>query len=482
MMPGIRDILGIMPEIVVASAACGLLLLNFAVPKQAKCAIGWISIAAVVVAGFMTIYATAMYIGDPLVFSGLFSVDGFSAFFKVVLYIATILAILLSLNYIKTEGMNAGEYYILMLFSLCGMMVMVSGTNLLSIYIGLELMSIPIYVLAGFNKTDKKSNEGAMKYVILGAFSSGILLYGISFIYGLTGTTDLASIATALGDSSTRVPALSLGVVMIVAGFGFKVAGVPFHMWAPDVYEGAPTPITAFMSVATKAAAFAVILRVLLFALAPVYDQWYILIAVISIASMAYGNFVAISQKNIKRMLAYSSIGHAGYALLGVASGTAEGIASVMFYMLVYVFMNFGAFAVIIMLKKGGRSGECISDYTGLAKKNKALAFMMLIFLFSLAGIPPLAGFMGKFYVFMALIHTGMIPLAIFGVLMSAVAAYFYIRIVMLMYMKEPEAEFELACSRGLYYVLGISTIGTLWLGIYPGFFLDLAMKASQIL
>ncbi len=478
----IKDLLSIIPELIVAGSACVLLLVDLLISKERKACMAVLSILSVIAAGVASYWLLGADFMGAKSFAGMFELDGFSTFFKFVFYTATVLSILLSFHYVKEEDINLGEYYVLMLFSLSGMMVLASGADLLSIYVGLELMSLPIYVLAGFLQNDVRSNEGAMKYVILGAFSSGILLYGISMVYGLTGTTELSGVAAALSDPSVHVPALSIAIVMMVAGFAFKVAGVPFHMWAPDAYEGAPTPITGFMSAGPKAAAFAVMLRVFMEGLQPAYEQWMVMVGVVAVASMAYGNFVAISQKNIKRMLAYSSIGHAGYALLGVMAGTEEGIASVMFYMAVYVFMNLGAFGIIIMMRKGGQRGELIEEYTGLARSHRGVALLMLIFLFSLAGIPPTAGFMGKFYIFMALIHRGMVGLAIFAVLMSAVAAYFYIRIVMLMYMREPAGEFEFARSKGIYYALFITTVGTVLLGICPGYLVKLAEMASVIM
>ncbi|MCK4738708.1 MAG: NADH-quinone oxidoreductase subunit N [Deltaproteobacteria bacterium] len=479
---GLNDIIAILPEIIVSLSACVLLIVDLFIPKGKKFFIGGIAILTVMVAAFVSFYIAGAGLTGMTVFSGMFAADGFGFFFKGIFFVIAILVILLSLSYVDTEGIENGEYYIFILFSLAGMMVMASGVDLLSIYLGLELMSLPVYILTGYAKLNKRSNEAAMKYVVLGAFSSGILLFGISLIYGITGTTELTGIATALSAGGAEHGALIIAVVMLVAGFGFKIAGVPFHMWSPDVYEGAPTPITAFMSVGPKAAAFAVILRVFLDGLAPAYDTWYLILSIVAVGSMVVGNIVAIAQTNLKRMLAYSSIGHAGYALLGVIAGGEEGVASVMYYMLVYAFMNLGIFAVMLYMRTTKRSGELISDYTGLAKKNAPLAFVMLLFLFSLAGIPPTAGFIGKFYVFMALIHAGHIYLAVIGILLSAVAAYYYIRIIMLMYMKEPEGEFEFVRSRPILYVLTLTAVVVIILGIFPGDLLSLAQSAAVFL
>jgi len=481
MVFGLKDLIAIVPEIIVALGGCMLLLLDFLIPKERKALVAGFAVITVFCAAFFSLFLIGTDVMGRGVLSGMFVVDGFSTFFKFVAYLATVLSIMLSLHYVKEEDINTGEYYILMLFSLFGMMVVASAKDLLTVYIGVELMSLPVYVLVGFMQNDVRSNEGAMKYIILGAFSSGILLYGISLIYGICGTTELTKVAASLSDASTHTPLLSIAIITLIVGFGFKIAAVPFHMWAPDAYEGAPTPITAFMSAGPKAAAFAVILRVFFEGLNPVYGQWMVAVAVVAVLSLIYGNTVAIAQKNIKRMLAYSSIGHAGYALLGLVAGTGEGISAVMYYMAVYAFMNLGAFGVIIMMRKGGQKGEMIEDYAGLAKTNRGLSLVMLIFMFSLAGLPPTAGFVGKFYVFMALIHRGMVGLAMIAVLMSVVAAYFYIRIVMLMYMKEPAAAFEIARTRGMYYALAVATAGTILLGVFPAYLIKIAEMAGGL-
>ena len=466
----------IMPEIIVLSGACLLILLDLVLDQNQKHIIAYLSLLVILIAAAGTWMFAGNNSGEIL--GRMFTIDGYSTFFKMVFYLSTFLAVLLSINYIKVEGVERGEYYVLMLFALSGMMIMASGTDLLSIYIGMELMALSIYVLTGFIQYNGRSNEAAMKYVILGAFSSGGLLYGISLVYGVTGTTQLSDLAAAVKDQGSMDMALVLAIIFLVAGFGFKVAAVPFHMWAPDVYEGAPTSITAFMSVGPKAASFAAILRVFIGALGPVSVSWVNLIAALSIVTMAVGSVVALSQTNIKRMLAYSSIAHAGYALLGLVAGGAGGIAAVMLYMLIYTFMNMGIFGTIILMRKGNFRGENIEDYAGLSKVNKGAALLMLIFLFSLAGIPPTAGFVGKFYIFMALIRSGYVPLAVIAVIMSAISAYFYIRIVMLIYMKEPTREFDLARSPANSLALAIAVAGTILIGILPAWFLDLAKSA----
>ena len=381
----------------------------------------------------------------------------------------------MSPRYLEEEDIARGEYYVLLLFALSGMMIMASGLDLLSIYVGMELQALCIYVLTGFIRQERRSNEAALKYVILGSVSSGIFLYGMSLVYGITGTTQLTDMAAALGAGGAHDPALVLATVFLVTGLIFKVGAVPLHMWVPDVYEGAPTTITAFMSVGPKAAAFAILLRIFLDAMAPAADIWVVVVAVSAVLTMALGSFVALVQTNIKRMLAYSSIAHAGFVLLGLVAGGPDGVASVMLYLLIYVFMNLGIFAIIIMMRSGNVSGEAIEDYAGFAKSHRGLALLMLIFLFSLASIPPTAGFFAKFYILVALVEQGYVGLAVIAVLLSAVAAFFYIRIVMLMYMKEEARPFDLALTPSLRLAIAITAAGTVGSGRLPSWFLDLA-------
>jgi NADH-quinone oxidoreductase subunit N len=390
----------------------------------------------------------------------------------------TALVILISPKYLEEEGIERGEYFVLLLFALAGMMIMASAINLVSIYLGLELMALSVYVLAGFMRHDSRSNEAALKYVILGAVSSAIFLYGVSLIYGLTGTTQLGELAAALNRGGHLDPMLVLTTVFLVTGLVFKVGAVPLHMWVPDVYEGAPTTITTFMSAGPKAAAFAIILRIFPDALTVAADIWVPVVTVIAVLTLALGSFVALVQTNIKRMLAYSSIAHAGFALLGLVAGGHDGIAGVMLYLLIYAFMNLGIFGAVVMMRKGDFSGENIEDYAGLAKSHPGLALLMLIFLFSLAGIPPTAGFFAKFYILAALVAQGFVALAVIAVLLSAVAAYFYLRIVMLMYMKEPARSFDLALTPSLRLALAVTGLGTVGIGLLPAWFLDMARGA----
>ena len=466
------SIIASIPEIIVIVGACVLLLIAPVKGRRFGPLFFWSSLATVIAAAAAT-FALA---GEPrLVYSGMFVVDDFSVFFKMVFYLATGLCVLMSPRYLEEEDIARGEYYVLLLFALSGMMIMASGLDLLSIYVGMELQALCLYVLTGFIRQERRSNEAALKYVILGSVSSGIFLYGLSLVYGITGTTQLTDMAAALVTGGAHDPALVLATVFLVTGLLFKVGAVPLHMWVPDVYEGAPTTITAFMSVAAKAAAFAILLRIFLDAMAPVAEIWVVVVAVIAVLTMALGSFVALVQTNIKRMLAYSSIAHAGFVLLGLVAGGPDGVASVMLYLLIYAFMNLGIFAIIIMMNTGDVSGEAIEDYAGFAKSHRGLALLMLIFLFSLAGIPPTAGFFAKFYILVALVEQGYVGLAVIAVLLSAVAAFFYIRIVMLMYMKEEARPFDLALTPSLRLAIAITAAGTVGIGLLPSWFLDLA-------
>ena len=468
----ILSVIASVPEIIIIVGACVLLMIAPVRGRRFGPLLFWSSLATVIAAAAAT-FALA---GEPrLVYSGMFVVDDFSVFFKAVFYLATGLCVLMSPRYLEEEDIARGEYYVLLLFALSGMMIMASGLDLLSIYVGMELQALCIYVLTGFIRQERRSNEAALKYVILGSVSSGIFLYGMSLVYGITGTTQLTDMAAALGSGGAHDPALVLATVFLVTGLIFKVGAVPLHMWVPDVYEGAPTTITAFMSVGPKAAAFAILLRIFLDAMAPAADIWVVVVAVIAVLTMALGSFVALVQTNIKRMLAYSSIAHAGFVLLGLVAGGPDGVASVMLYLLIYVFMNLGIFAIIIMMRSGNVSGEAIEDYAGFAKSHRGLALLMLIFLFSLASIPPTAGFFAKFYILVALVEQGYVGLAVIAVLLSAVAAFFYIRIVMLMYMKEEARPFDLALTPSLRLAIAITAAGTVGIGLLPSWFLDLA-------
>ncbi|USJ27550.1 NADH-quinone oxidoreductase subunit N [Ensifer adhaerens] len=470
----LASILVSLPEIIVIVGSCILLIGGQLLPKGKDALLVWASVAVVLLAVLATFTLSG---GAEPAYAGMFVADPFSIFFKSLFYLSILLTFLLSRNYADIEGIGGSEYYVLLLLALAGMMIMASATDLLSIYVGLELMVLCTYVLTGFLRREQRSNEAALKYVILGAVSTGIFLYGVSLVYGLTGTTQLDRMAAAVSNDPLD-PGLLLAVVFIVAGLVFKIGAVPFHMWVPDVYEGAPTTITAFMSVGPKAAGFAVILRVFLNPLVASSNVWIIL-AVIAVVTMALGSFVALVQDNVKRLLAYSSIAHAGFAILGIVAGGADGIASVMLYLLIYTFMNLGIFGAVIMMRNGNFSGEVIDDYSGFAKLHPGLALLMLLYLFSLAGIPPTAGFFAKFYVLVALVERGFVLLAVIAVLLSAVAAYFYIRIVMVMFMREPERSFEPALTPLVGAALAVTAAGTIGIGLFPAWFLKLAQQSA---
>jgi len=479
MMIPLADLATILPELIVVFAACLLLVLDPITSPEKKDWLAWMSVAALVVCFIVTLGA----MGDRVyAFSDLVVVDAYASFWKLLLYLVSGMTILLSIGYLKEERIDLAEFYGFILLSLTGMMVMVSGADLLVIYLGIELMSISLYILAGFKRFEAKSIESSAKYFILGAFSSGLLLYGISLIFGAAGSTRLVEIAAAVEARGVNDPLVLIAMMLLIVGFGFKVAAVPFHMWTPDVYQGAPTSVTAFMAVASKAASFAAFLRVMLEGFGGIKPNWNGLILGVCILTLILGNLVAIVQTNVKRMLAYSSIAHAGYALIGLvvagwgvaeAGVSSQGVSSIMLYLAIYSFMTLGAFSIIAILRRGGLEGEELDDFTGLAKRHKGAAFLMLLFMVSLAGIPPTAGFIGKFYLFMAAVNAGLTWLAVVGLIFAAVSAFYYLRIVMVMYMREPssdqECETTLALSPTASVVLAFAVAGVVFLGIYPG-------------
>lgn len=461
----------VIPELLMTGLALVVLLLDLLIKRKEIVAL--VSMAGAAVVAYSLIGSAGS------TFGGMYIADGYSTFFKLIFMVNIILSVLISMKYIVVEKANYGEYYSLILFSSTGMMIMASAADLIVLYLGLELMALSTYVLAGFLRHELRSSEAALKYFLLGAFSSGFLLYGISLIYGLTGTTNLKAIAGFIVERGLfENSALLLSVAFFTVAFGFKIAAAPFHMWAPDVYEGAPTSITAFMSVGPKAAGFAVLGRVFLTAFVSVKVEWAAILIPISILTMGVGNIVALSQTNIKRMLAYSSIAHAGYALLGIITANNEGLASMMNYLMIYAFMNIGAFAVIIMLRSEGFRGENIDDYQGLSKTHPLAAVLMLIFMFSLTGIPPTAGFIGKLYIFMAAINAGYTWLVVVAVIFSAISAFFYLRIVMYMYMRDPKETVTLTTSFPNGVAIGVSTAAVLFIGVFPSYLLELAKKA----
>lgn len=481
------DLFLILPELLVTAAACVVFALDPVLHSSKKDGLAWLSLGTLAVC--MGLSASQMH-HPATAFSGLVVIDAYGSFWKLLLYFVTGLTILLSYSYLKEERLNFGEYYGFILLALAGMMVMVSSADLLTIYLGTELMSLSLYVMAGLKRSEPRSLEASAKYFVLGAFSSGILLYGISLLYGATGSTRLPAIAAAISGRSLDDPLLLFATILLAVGFSFKLAVVPFHMWTPDVYQGAPTSVTAFMAVASKAASFGAFLRVFVEGLDGLKANWSAIFLLLCIATLVLGNVVALVQTNIKRMLAYSSIAHAGYALIGVvaagrlggASGDTSGIASVLLYIALYAFMTFGAFAIVAMLRKGGLEGEEIEDFTGLAKRHPLAALLMMIFMVSLAGIPPTAGFIGKFYVFMSAVEAGMAWLAVVALIFAAISAYYYLRLVMVMYMREPgevtATSPRLVMSPTLSLVLACAVAGVVLFGFYPNPLVNLATQA----
>jgi len=483
------DYLSILPMTLLAVWAMALMLIELVLKRKAL--VGWLALIGFVVAGAASVWLWAQNGGATRYgFGGMVALDPYALFFGLVGILAGALAVLQSFHYIRDRGIGRGEYYALLMISVSGIVLMASANNLILVFIALELLSIPLYVLAGFAWPDTQSEEAAMKYFLLGAFASGFLLFGIALVYGATGTTDLA----ALSQNLTRSPLLLIGAGLLLVGLGFKVAVVPFHMWTPDVYEGAPTPVTGFMSVGAKVAGFAALVRIFALAFGSLQADWVQVVAIIAALTMLLGNVVAIMQNNVKRMLGYSSIAHAGYILMGVAAaGTGDpaardaqrGVAGAMFYLLAYAFTNLGAFAVMVMLAP--TDGKAVEDqsfsaYRGLARRNLPAAVAMAFFMLSLTGIPLTGGFVGKYYLFWAAIEADLSGLALIGVLTTVVSAFYYLRVVIEMFMREPSQEVEPARYRTLTFSVALTMAATFILGVLPSSLLSLVQQATQAL
>ncbi len=474
----------LVPAIMLALFGCAVLLFDFFLfpdPRQRK----WLLIFVILGIVFtgtglwrQQSYLASQGINELTAFGGTLTVDGFALFFNWVFLAASLIVALVSYRYLEIEGEHHGEYYGLILLANCGMFFLATGTDLITLFVGLELMALCFYVMVGFLRGERRSNEAAMKYLLLGAFSTGFLVYGFSVFYGLSGSTKLSAIADAVASREPWDPLVLLALVTTSVGLLFKISAVPFHMWAPDAYEGAPTTVTAYLSVASKAASFAFLVRMFFGPLASVRELWEPLLAVVAIASMTVGNIAAMTQSNIKRMLAYSSISHAGYILLGVIAGNDTGIKGVLIYMLVYTFMNLGAFLVVVALRRKDLLGEDVDDLAGLMHRSPGYAVLMLIFMLSLAGIPPTAGFIGKYWIFLSLIETGHYVLAVVATLYMAVAIYYYFRVVRSMFIAEPADAAPLNTSFGLRLALGVTGLMTLGIGIYPQPFIMMAQTS----
>ncbi|MDQ6988861.1 MAG: NADH-quinone oxidoreductase subunit NuoN [Mariprofundaceae bacterium] len=456
----------ILPEIILATMAMVTLMMSVFLSPARQSIVAWVSIATCFVTAAAVLYASGS--AGLTTFYGYFVLDPFAAFAKLLMIIATVFAMFLSLDYMKKE-VNVGEYYTLMLFALLGMMLMVSATNFVTMYLGLELMALSIYVLVAYQRDVLRSTEASLKYFILGALSSCMLLYGLTFLYGSTGSFMFSEMGTLISASGDELRfAVLTGMLFVLAGLAFKVSVAPFHMWTPDAYEGAPTPITAFMSVAPKVAGLVVFMRILHDVFPGLQAEYTSILMVMAVLSMAVGNIAAIAQRNIKRMLAYSTIGHVGFILLGLIAATGNGYTAIVFYMTVYLFMTMGVFAIIIMMRRDEIQGELLDDFAGLAKVRPGYALAMGLLMFSMAGIPFLGGFWAKAFVFMAVIETGHIVLATLGVLFSAIGAFYYIRIVKYMYFDDERVSFNFVKSGPLQTIVVLSTLIIVAIGLYP--------------
>jgi NADH-quinone oxidoreductase subunit N len=469
-----------LPEIVLAVGAMLLLMVGAFRDERAIKGIDGAAILLLIVAGVIVALLPA---GKLVTFDGSFVVDGFARFLKLLALTGSAVAILMSSHYLAAERRQRFEYSILIVLATTGMLMLISAADLIALYLGLELMSLALYVVAAIDRDSVRSTEAGLKYFVLGALSSGMLLYGASLVYGFTGTVTFAGIAKAASQAAPGHANLGLvfGLVFLFAGFCFKVSAVPFHMWTPDVYEGAPTPITAFFAAAPKVAGIAMFVRTTIVAFPGILTQWQQIVVFVAIASMALGAFAAIGQRNIKRLMAYSSIGHMGFALVGLAAGTQEGVQGVLVYMAIYVAMTLGTFACILSMRRDGQMVEDIGDLAGLARTKPAMAFFLALLLFSLAGIPPLAGFFAKFYVFLAAIKAGLFTLAVIGVVTSVVGAYYYLTIVKIMYFEEPAKPFE-PMPHELRAVLAVTGLFNLLFFVYPSPLVDAANAAAKSL
>jgi NADH-quinone oxidoreductase subunit N len=469
------QLLPVFPELVLAVGAMLLLMLGAYRGVQSTPLVTGLALGLLVLTGALELELPA---GRAATFAGSFIVDEYARFLKILALIGSAVTLILSMEILADPARRSFEYSVLVLLSTLGMMVLISAGDLIMLYLGLELMSLALYVVAASNRDNAKSTEAGLKYFVLGALSSGMLLYGASLIYGFTGTVSFAGIAAAAKTGSIGIV---FGVVFLLAGLCFKVSAVPFHMWTPDVYEGAPTPVTAFFASAPKVAALAVFTRVALTAFPGIVVQWQQIVVFVAIASMLLGSFAAIGQRNIKRLMAYSSIGHMGFALVGLAAGTAEGAEGVLVYIAIYVAMTLGSFAVILSMKRRGQPLELISDFAGLSRTNPMLAFFFSLQRFSLAGIPPLAGFFAKFYVFVAAIKAGLFTLAVVGVLASVVGAFYYLTIIKVMYFDEPIGKLD-GVRLELSSVLAVAGLFNILFFVYPGPLVSVATAAAKSL
>ncbi len=465
-------------EIATVLLAIVVLIIGLLVPRNQRYGLGYLVTIGLTALFFLSF---GYYGVNTNLFGGMYFVDDFSVFFKQIFLAAGVLVCLAATLYVKKIGSNYGEFFVMMVFATLGMMILSSAGDFITLYLALETMTISFYILTGYYKGDSKSAEAGVKYLILGAMSSGILLYGLSLVYGMTGTTVIMEVAAKIKTAGGMSPALVIGLIFLVAGFGFKISAVPFQMWSPDVYEGAPTPVTAFLAVGSKAASFAVLVRVFLIAFPDSMAQWRVLFAALAALTIIIGNLVAIPQTNIKRMLAYSSIAQAGYILTGVVAANAAGIKGLAFYGMLYVFATVGAFTVVMNFSANTGSDE-IKDYAGLAQRSPMMAAVLTICLLSMGGIPPLAGFAGKFYLFSSIVNQGYLWLVIIGMVMSMVSVYYYLSVAKVMYMADPVDNTPIVVPTGAKATLLLSMMITVFLGIWPEPLSILANLASKAL
>jgi NADH-quinone oxidoreductase subunit N len=476
------DLIRFLPEIILSVFGTLLMVLDPLVNRKSSSIFGNLSLVALIAALFGSVAAYAQ--AGPA-FGGMLMVDGFATFFNVLVIVVGILTVLPSYRFLERQDAETGEYHALLLYSIAGQCLMASANDLIMIFIGLEISSIASYILAGYLRDDKRANEAALKYFLLGSFATAFFLYGVALVYGATGTVNLSMVRSAITGANAPSPVfIGVAAALMFVGLGFKVSASPFQIWAPDVYQGAPTPVTAFLSAGPKAAAFAIFLRIFMTAFEPIGNGWEPLVWISALASMTIGNFAALLQSNVKRLLAYSSVAHAGYVLVALTARSEIGTAAAMFYLAAYAFMNIGAFAVVSHLSGKGERYQNVEDLAGLGEKQPLTAAMLAIFLLSLIGVPLTGGFFGKFYIFKAALEAHLVWLTVLGLLNSAVAAYYYLRILVVMYMQEP-SEAAIGAeplSPSLSAALILPAIGTLVLGIFPGWVLDFAGKSAGLI
>lgn len=455
---------------------CATLIIDTVSTSQAKVITYWFSQFSLLCVLFLVIY---LFPSQPeVVFGGHFVSDPMSAMLKIAVCVVSLVAFFYSFDYLTEHGLIRGEYFILGLFAVLGMMVLISAYSLLSVYLGLELLSLSLYSMVALNRDSGLASEAAMKYFVLGALASGMLLYGISMLYGATGSIELPAVSRFIEVHGAASPLVVFGLAFVMVGIAFKLGAVPFHMWLPDVYEGAPTSVTLFVGTAPKIAAFAMAIRLLVNGMGPVEEDWQGMLVILSVFSMAAGNIIAISQSNIKRMLAYSTIAHVGFMLLGIISGTQSGYAGSMFYIMVYALMSLGAFGMVILLGRSGHEADQLVDFKGLARRSPWFAFVMMVLMFSLAGVPPFVGFWSKWFVIKEIVAVGHVWLAGLAVVLSVIGAFYYLRVIKLMYFDEPDRMTAIKASREMRLVLSLNGLAVLALGFLPGVLMSLCVWA----